>query len=71
MALLPVLPNGAVVAMDSNKSKIIQEAVEAAGYLVEYLPPYSLDLNPIEHNWAALRRKLGCSTDDIFQQSCL
>jgi hypothetical protein len=36
--LLPVLPNGAVVVMDNasfHKSERIQEAVEAAGCLVE------------------------------------
>jgi transposase len=76
-ALLPVLPNGAVVVMDNapfHTSERIQEAVEAAGCFLEYLPPYSPDLNPIEHKWAqakALRRKLGCSTDELFQQPCL
>ena len=75
--LLPALPDGAVVVMDNarfHKSERIQEAVEAAGCLLEYLPPYSPDLNPVEHKWAqakALRRKLGCSTDELFQQSCL
>jgi transposase len=75
--LLPVLPNGAVVVMDNasfHTSERIQKAVEAAGCFLEYLPPYSPDLNPIEHKWAqakALRRKLGCSTDELFQQPCL
>jgi transposase len=75
--LLPVLPNGAVVIMDNasfHTSEQIQKAVEAAGCLLEYLPPYSPDLNPIEHKWAqakALRRKLGCSIDALFQQPCL
>ena len=53
--LRPVLPNGAVVVMDNasfHKFERIQEAVEAAGCLLEYLPPYSPDLNPIEHKWA-------------------
>ena len=57
-ALLPVLPNGAVVVMDNapfHTSERIQEAVEAAGCLLEYLPPYSPDLNPIEHKWAQAR----------------
>ena len=75
--LRPVLPNGAVVVMDNasfHKSERIQEMVEAAGCLLEYLPPYSPDLNPIEHKWAqakALKRKLACSTDELFKQPCL
>jgi transposase len=75
--LLPVLLNGAVVVMDNasfHKSERIQEAVEAAGCLIEYLPPYSPDLNPIEHKWAqakALKRKLRCSTDELFRQPML
>jgi hypothetical protein len=41
--LLPVLPNGAILVMDNasfHTSERIQEAVEAAGCLLEYLPPY-------------------------------
>jgi transposase len=56
--LLPVLPNGAILVMDNasfHKSERIQEAVEAAGCLLESLPPYSPDLNPIEHKWAQAR----------------
>jgi transposase len=75
--LLPALPNGAVVVMDNasfHQPEKIQELIENAGCLLEYLPSYSPDLNPIEHKWAqakALRRKLGCSTDELFQQSVL
>ncbi len=75
--LLPVLPNGAVVIMDTTSfhtSELIQNSLEAAGCFLEYLPPYSPDLNQIEHKWAqakALKRKLGCSTDELFLQPCL
>ena len=75
--LLPALPNGAAVVMDNasfHKSESIQDVIEAAGCLLEYLPPYLPDLNPIEHKWAqakALRRKLACSTDELFKQPCL
>jgi transposase len=57
-----------------HKPEKIQHLIEDAGCLLEYLPSYSPDLNPIEHKWAqakALRRKLGCSTDELFQQSVL
>ena len=75
--LLPVLPEGAVVVMDNasfHKSERIQDVIETAGCLLEYLPPYSPDLNPIEHKWAqakALKRKLACSTEELFKQPCL
>jgi len=77
LELLPVLPNGNVVVMDNasfHKSEKIQELIEAAGCLLEFLPPYSPDLNPIENKWAqakARRRKLGCTVDELFQQSDL
>jgi transposase len=57
-ALLPALPNGAVVVMDNasfHKPKKIQHLIEDAGCLLEYLPSYSPDLNPIEHKWAQAR----------------
>jgi transposase len=75
--LLPALHDRAVLVMDNasfHKSERIQEVIEAAGCLLEYLPPYSPDLNPIEHKWAqakALKRKLRCSTDELFKQPCL
>ncbi len=76
--ILPVLPNCAVVIMNNatfDTSEQIKKVVEAAGcFFLEYLLPYSPDLNPIEHKWAqakALRRKLGCSTDELFQHPYL
>jgi len=56
LELLPVLPNGNVVVMDNasfHKSEKIQELIEAAGCLLEFLPPYSPDLNPIENAMGA------------------
>lgn len=72
--LLPVLPNGHVVVMDNasfHKSEKIKELIESAGCLLDYLPSYSPDLNPIENKWAqakARRRKLGCTVDELFRQ---
>jgi transposase len=52
---------GDVVLMDNlpaHKVKGVRQAVEAAGAIVLYLPPYSPDLNPIELWWADLKRQL-------------
>jgi transposase len=35
-----------------HKREDIQTAIQQAGMTLEYLPPYSPDLNPIEHKWA-------------------
>ncbi|MGI4776392.1 MAG: transposase [Janthinobacterium lividum] len=53
--LLPKLPQGTVVVMDNpafHKGSTMQEQIKTAAHILEYLPPYSPDLNPIEHKWA-------------------
>ena len=43
--------------------------IRDAGHTLEYLPPYSPDLNPIEPKGAqakAIRRKTGKKFDDLF-----
>ncbi len=68
-----MLPNGTVVVTDnasSHESEKTEELIESAGCLIEYIPSYSSDLNPIEHKWAkakARRRELGCSVDEFFR----
>jgi transposase len=63
--LVPTLKPGDVVVMDNlscHKRAAVGEAIEAAGCRLEYLPPYSPDLNPIEQVFAklkALLRKAG------------
>jgi len=70
--LLLNIPSTAVLIMDNasfHKRKDIQQLIQNAGHIIEYLPPYSPDLNPIEHKWAEKkqqRRKLGCSIDELF-----
>ena len=50
--LLPQLPPAAVIVLDNaafHKRQDIQNPLHQAGHTLEYLPPYSPDLNPIEH----------------------
>lgn len=60
-ALVPQLQPGDIVVMDnlgSHKITGIQEAIEAAGAQLRYLPPYSPDYNPIEQVFAKLKTLL-------------
>lgn len=59
--LCPTLRPGDVVIADnlsSHKVAGIQEAIEAVGATIRYLPPYSPDLNPIEKVFAKLKALL-------------
>ena len=60
--LVPNLKKNQIVIMDNasiHKSPKIREAIEDAGCMLVYQPPYSPDLNPIEHFWAHLKKKIG------------
>jgi transposase len=59
--LAPTLRPGDVVVLDNlgaHKVKGVREAIEATGAELRYLPPYSPDLNPIEHVFAKLKALL-------------
>ena len=56
--LVPVLKKGQTIVMDNaafHKSSDVKKTIEDAGCFLKYLPPYSPDLNPIEHHWHALK----------------
>jgi transposase len=58
-----------------HKGGVIFDIVKQLGCNLLYLPPYSPDLNPIEHLWAAIKYKmknvLKYTTDDIFEASII
>lgn len=59
--LVPTLRPGQVVSMDnlsSHKDDRIQTAIESVGARLEYLPPYSPDLSPIEECWSKFKASL-------------
>lgn len=70
--LLPKTPPDSVIVMDNaafHKRKDMIEAIENAGHIPEFLPPYSPDLNPIEHKWAqakSVRRRERCGAYELF-----
>ena len=57
----PTLGLGDVVVMDNlraHKVAGVAEAIAGRGARVEYLPPYSPDLSPIERCWSKLKEAL-------------
>ena len=70
--LLPSLNKPTVIVMDNasfHKNAQLLEEIRQAGHVVLFLPPYSPDLNPIEHKWAekkAYRRKFRCSVEECY-----
>ena len=59
--LVPTLAPGDIVIMDNlpaHKVSGVRQAIEAAGAVLLYLPPYSPDLNPIEQLFAKLKALL-------------
>ena len=71
--LLPKLPPKSVIIMDNasfHKGKHMKTIIQKAGHTLLYLPPYSPDLNPIEHKWAQakkIRQNNNQTIETIFQ----
>ena len=70
--LVPTLQKGDIVIMDnltSHKVTGVVEPILAVGAKVVYLPPYSLDLNPIEMMWSKIKaylRKIKARTKELL-----
>ncbi len=59
--LLPVLKPGDLIVMDNfsvHKTRRVLSEFERAKVVVEFLPPYSPDLNPIEKCWSKVKTHL-------------
>ena len=59
--LLPALPEKTYIVMDNarfHRKGRLRWLAEEAGHRVIFLPPYSPELNPIEHYWSWLKRYL-------------
>ena len=73
--LIDKLPKNSVVIMDNasfHKGDEMKKIILQNGHILEYLPPYSPDLNPIEKKWAQskkLRRKQQCTVESLFKNN--
>lgn len=59
--LAPTLRRGDIVVLDNlsaHKGQRIRQLIEARGAHLEFLPPYSPDLNPIELCWSKIKTAL-------------
>jgi transposase len=69
----PTLRPGEIVVMDNlgaHKVSGIREAIERCGATLIYLPPYSLDLSPIEPCWSKVKqglRRIGARTRQALE----
>lgn len=66
--LLTQLEPGKVLILDNatfHKGERIRELVESAGCQLQYLPPYSPDLNRIEHCWFPIKNRVRKSKGSI------
>lgn len=60
-SLLPSLSPGQTIILDNatfHKSEKIRELIEKAKCELKYLPPYSPDLNDIEHQWFPIKNRV-------------
>ena len=59
--LIPELAKGSVIVMDNasfHRKKRLHEIAEQYKVKIIFLPPYSPELNPIEHFWHWLKKKI-------------
>ena len=72
--LAPVLEPGQTVVLDNLGSHHVKGAAEAVGCRLAFLPPYSPDLNPIEHIFSKLksvvRRLRPRCWEEIVESAC-
>ena len=71
--LLKKLPKEHVSIMDNaslHKKEVLYQIAKKYSQTLIFLPPYSPEYNPIEHEWSALKRKVASCVhlyESVFQ----
>lgn len=71
----PTLKNGEIVVMDNcriHKGKRVRELIEARGCELQFLPPYSPDLSPVEEAFSKVKtvlRGIGARTRETLHEA--
>lgn len=55
-------PRSTVLVMDNHRahhSKVVVKWLQEKQYVMAFLPPYSSELNPIEHIWSVMKNEWG------------
>ncbi len=71
VVLAPTLKPGDIVVCDNlsvHKCCGVREAIEEVGATIEYLPPYSPDLNPIEMAFSKIKAHLKAHTPSKLEE---
>jgi transposase len=68
---MKVLTQKTVIVLDNasfHKNKQMLQIILDAGHIIELLPPYSADLNNIEHKWFDKKLLLNhlCSIEECY-----
>ena len=66
--LIPTLSPGKTIVLDNasfHESQKTKDLINNAGCELIYLPPYSPDLNPIEHYWHKIKTVIRKKMRDI------
>ena len=73
--LVPTLRPGQIIVMDNlgaHRVQAVQEAIEAAGCILIFTPPYSPEFNPIQECWSKVKaflRSVSARTRESLTQA--
>ncbi len=54
--------------LPAHKAIKVRAAIESVGASVKFLPPYSLDFNPIENCWSSLKEFLRTKESRTYEE---